>query len=120
MLSTIISRYNVVVIINVIFTVFFDRNYELRRLKASYKRLSSVFPALRHRFLKGGDNVISVFYILNRIVSLIKLIIFNIIRLSLGCLGRDICFYINVFFLCTFSFSLSCLIHIHSYNLTLC
>ena len=119
MLLTIISKYNVVVIINVILIAFFDYNYKLRRFKISYKRLSSIFITLRHRFLKKRDNVISVFYIFNKIIFLIKLIIFNIIRLNLACLDRGICFYINVFFYIHIFFSLSCLIHIHSYNLTL-
>ena len=103
MLSTIISKDDIVVIINVIFTNFFDRNYELRRLKASYKRSFSIFTALKHRFLKEGNNVTSVLYILNKVIFLIKLIIFDITRLGLACLGRDICFYINVFFMYIFS-----------------
>ena len=113
MLSTIISKYNVVVIINVIFIVFFDRSYKLQRFKTSHKRSSPIFPALRHRFLKERNNVTSVLYIFNKIIFLIrlilnkaifliKLIIFNIIRLSLACLDRGIYFYINVFFLCTY------------------
>ena len=109
MLSTIISKYNVVVIINVIFIVFSDRNYELRRFKTSHKWSSSVFSTLKHRFLKGGNNVTSVFYIfnkafyiLNRITFSIKLLILNITRLNLTCLDRGICFYINVFFLYTY------------------
>ena len=102
MLSTITSRHDVVIIINAIFTTFFDHNYELRRLKVSYKRLFPIFSTLRHRFLKKENNVTSVFYILNKAVFLIKLIIFNIIRLSLACLDKGICFYINVFFLCTY------------------
>ena len=53
-------------------------------------------------FERNELNVTSVFYILNKAVFLIKLIIFNITRLSLACLDRDICFYINVFFLCTY------------------
>ena len=97
MLSTIISS-----IINVIFITFFDRSYELRRLKASYKRLSSIFTALRYRFLKEKDNVTSVFYIFNKVIFLIRLIIFDIIRLSLTCFDRDIYFYINVFFMYIF------------------
>ena len=48
--------------------------------------------------------VTSVFYILSKATFLIKLIIFNITRLSLACLGRDICFYINVFFLYIYFF----------------
>ena len=119
MLSTITLRYNIVVIINAIFTVFFDRNYELRRLKTNHKRSSSIFSTLKHRFLKKENNVISVFYILNKTAFLIKLIIFNITRLSLTCLGRDICFYINVFFYVHIFFSLSYFIYIHLYNLTL-
>ena len=102
MLSTIILKYNVIIIISVIFTVFFDCSYELRRLKASHKRSSLVFIALKHRFLKEGNNVTSVLYIFNKAIFLIKLIIFNITRLSLACLGKNICFYINVFFLCTY------------------
>ena len=113
MLSTIILKDNVVVIINVIFIVFFDHNYERRRFKTSYKRSSSVFITLKHRFLKRENNVISVFYIFNKTVFLIKLIIFNIIRLSLACFGEDICFYINVFFYVYIFFSLSYFINIH-------
>ena len=84
MLSTIISKHNIVVIINVIFTFFFDCGYELRRLKISYKRISSIFITLRYRFLKEKDNVTSVFYIFNKInISLISHF-FNIIRLNLA------------------------------------
>ena len=103
MLSTITSEDNIVVIIHVIFIVFFDHNYELRRLKTNYKRLSSIFTALKYCFLKKENNVTSVFYIFNKTIFLIKLVIFNIIRLSLACLDRDICFYINVFFIYIFS-----------------
>ena len=46
--------------------------------------------------------IISVFYIFNKTIFLIKLIIFNIIRLNLACFNKDICFYINVFFLRTY------------------
>ena len=102
MLLIIILRYNVVVIIDVIFTTFSGRNYELRKLKANYKRLSSVFLTLRHRFLRGEDNVINASYILSRVTFSIKLFILNIIRLNLACLGRGIYFYIDVFFLCTY------------------
>ena len=119
MLLTIISRNNVVIIINVIFIVFFDYNYERRKLEANHKRSSSVFIALKHRFLKKKNNVTSVFYILNK-AALIKLIIFNIIRLNLTCFDEDIYFYINVFFYVHIFFSLNCLIYIHLYNLTLC
>ena len=103
MLLIITSRYNIVVIINVIFTAFFDCNYKLRRFKISYKRSFSIFSTLRYRFLKEKDNVTSVFYIVNKTAFLIMLIIFNIIRLNLTCLGRGICFYINVFFIYIFS-----------------
>ena len=102
MLLTIISRHNVVVIINVIFITFSDRNYELRKLKINYKRSFSIFSTLRHRFLKERNNVTNVFYIFNKITFLIKLIIFNTIRLSLACLDRNIYFYINVFFIYIF------------------
>ena len=102
MLLIITLRHDVVVIINVISTAFFDCGYKLRRFKISYKRTSSIFIALKHRFLKGGNNVTSVLYIFNKAIFLIRLIICNITRLSLTCLGRDICFYINVFFLCTY------------------
>ena len=98
MLSIITLRYNVIIIINVIFTVFSDCDYELRRLKTSHKRTSPIFIALRHRFLKERNNIISVFYILNKTIFLIKLIIYDITRLSLACLDKNIYFYINVFF----------------------
>ena len=120
MLSTIISKNNVVVIINVIFTFFSNHNHERRRLKTSYKRLFPIFTTLKHRFLKERNNVTSVFYILNKAISLIKLIIFNIIQLSLTCFDEGIYFYINVFFYVHISFLRSCLIHIYSYDLTLC
>ena len=120
MLLTIISKNNFVVIINIIFISFFDYNYKRRRFKISHKRSSSIFTMLKHRFLKERDNVISVFYILKRMTFLIKLIIFDIIRLSLTCLDEDICFYINVFFNVHISFSLSYFIYIHLYNLNLC
>ena len=103
MLSIIILRHNVVVIINIIFTAFFDCDYKLRRLKISYKRTSSIFITLKYRFLKKENNVTSVFYIFNKAIFLIKLIIYNITRLSLACLDKDICFYINVFFIYTYS-----------------
>ena len=119
MLSTIILRYDIVVIISVIFIALFNYNYELRKFKTNHKRSSSVFSALKHRFLKREDNVTSVFYIFNKTAFLIRLIIFNIIRLNLACLGRDICFYINVFFYVHIFFSLSYLNHLSSYNLTL-
>ena len=102
MLSTIISKYDIVVIINVIFTIFFDCDYKLRKFKINHKRTSSILIALKYRFLKERNNVTSVFYILNKAVFLIKLIICDITRLSLTCLNKDIYFYINVFFLCTY------------------
>ena len=103
MLLIIILKHNVIVIINVIFTVFFDCDYELRRLKINYKRTFSIFTALRYRLLKEKDNVTSVSYIFNKIdLSLISHF-FNIIRLNLACFGRDIYFYINVFFMYIFS-----------------
>ena len=46
--------------------------------------------------------VTSVLYILSRVTFSIRLFILNIIRLSLTCLDKDIYFYINVFFLCTY------------------
>ena len=106
MLLTIISKYDGVVIINVIFTVFFNCGYELRKLKISYKRFFSIFIALKHRFLKEENNVTSVFYILSKADFLIKLIIFNITQLNLACLDRGICFYINVFLMYIFPFYL--------------
>ena len=60
MLLTITLKYNIVVIINIIFITFFDCNYELRKLKANHKRPFSIFTALRHRFLKEENNVTSV------------------------------------------------------------
>ena len=66
MLSAIILKYNIVVIINVIFIIFFDCDYELRRFKINYKRTSSILIALKHRFLKKRDNIISVLYIFNK------------------------------------------------------
>ena len=52
MLLTIILKHNIIVIINVIFIAFFDCDYKLRRFKISYKRTSSIFITLKHRFLK--------------------------------------------------------------------
>ena len=83
MLLTIISRYNIIVIINVIFITFSDCDYELRKFKISYKRTSSIFIALKHRFLKREDNITSVSYIFNKINISLTLHFFNIIRLSL-------------------------------------
>ena len=102
MVLTIISRNNVVIIINIIFIVFFDYNYERRKLEANHKRSSSVFIALKHRFLKEKNNVTSVSYFLNKTnISLISLF-FITTRLDLTCFDKDIYFYINVFFLCTY------------------
>ena len=103
MLLTIILKYDIAVIINVIFIVFFDCDYELRRFKINYKRTFSIFITLKHRLLKEKNNVISVFYIFNKTNISLTLHFFNIIRLSLAYLDRDICFYINVFFLYIFS-----------------
>ena len=52
MLLAIILNYNVIIIINVIFIAFFDCDYKLRKFKISYKRTSSIFTALKYRFLK--------------------------------------------------------------------
>ena len=54
-----------------------------RRHKTSYKHISSIFIALKYRFLKERDNVTSVFYILNKIDFSLTLHFFNIIRLNL-------------------------------------
>ena len=78
----------------------YDINYELRRRKANHKHTSSIFITLKYRFLKERDNVMSVFYILNKTNFSLTSHFFNIIRLSLACLDRDIYTYINVFFLC--------------------
>ena len=84
MLLTNLSKYNVVVIINVIFTIFFDCDYELRRFKTNRRLISSVFIALKHRFLKKKrDNVTSVFYILNKANISLTFYFFDIIRLNL-------------------------------------
>ena len=77
------------------------------------------FHSVETSLLKEKNNVTSVFYILNKIIFLIKLIIFDITRLSLACFNEDICFYIKVFFYVHIFFSLSCFIHIYSYDLTL-
>ena len=84
MLSTVILKYNVVVIINVIFIAFSDCDYELKRFKINYKQTSSIFITLKHRFLKEKDNVISVFYIFNKADIFLTLYFFNIIRLNLA------------------------------------
>ena len=55
-----------------------------RKYKINYKHTSSIFTTLKHRFLKKKDNVISVFYIFNKINYFITLYFFNIIRLSLA------------------------------------
>ena len=109
MLSTIVSRHNIVVIINVIFIVFFDCGYELRRLKTSYKRTSSIFTALKYGFLKERDNVTSVLYIFNKANISLILHFFNIIRLGLAWLNvswqRHLflykCFFLYTYFLLT-------------------
>ena len=76
MLSTIILKYNIVVILNVFFIAFFNCDYELRKLKINYKRLSSIFTTLKHRVLKKKNNVTNVFYIFNKIDFLIQLTFF--------------------------------------------
>ena len=54
-----------------------------RRYKISYKHISFIFITLKHRFLKK-KNIISVFYILNKINFFLTLHFFNITRLSLA------------------------------------
>ena len=54
-----------------------------RRHKISYKHISSIFIALKYRFLREEDNVISVFYIFNKADFSLISYFFNIIRLSL-------------------------------------
>ena len=54
-----------------------------RRYKINYKHIFLIFIALRHRFLRGKDNVISVFYIFNKVDFSLILHFFDIIRLSL-------------------------------------
>ena len=99
MSSTFTLKHNVVIIIDVIFIIFSDCDYELRRFNVSYKRTSSVFTALKHRFLKEKNNVTSVSYILNKANIFLISHFFDITRLGLACLSKGICFYINVFFL---------------------
>ena len=103
----------------VVFIAFFDYNYKLRKLKTNYERISSIFTALKHRFLKKRDNVTSVFYFLNKINIFLTSHFFNIIRLNLAYLNKDIYIYINVFFYIYNFFSLSYLVYIHLYNLAL-
>ena len=54
-----------------------------RRYKTSYKYISSIFIALKHRFLKKRDNVTSVFYIFNKTNFSLISHFFDITRLSL-------------------------------------
>ena len=54
-----------------------------RRYKINYKYISSIFIALRYRFLKKENNVTSVLYIFNKVNFSLILHFFNIIRLSL-------------------------------------
>ena len=84
MLSAIILKYDVVVIMSVIFRAFFDCDYELQRFRVSHKRTSSVFITLKHRFLKEGDNVTSVFYIFNKANIFLTSHFFDTIRLGLA------------------------------------
>ena len=102
MLLAITLKYDVVIIINVIFTVFFDCDYELRRFKVNYRRTFSILTTLKHRFLKKEDNVTNASYIFNKTNIFLISHFFKIIRLSLACLNKDICFYINVFFIYIF------------------
>ena len=83
MLLAIILKFNVVVIINIIFTIFFDCDYILRKFKTSYKRTFSIFITLRHRFLKERNNVTSVFYFFNKTNISLTSYFFNITRLNL-------------------------------------
>ena len=55
-----------------------------RKHKISYKHTSSIFIAFQHRFLKEGDNVMSVPYILNRADFSLISHFFDIIRLGLA------------------------------------
>ena len=55
-----------------------------RRYKINYKYIFSIFITLKHRFLREKDNVISVFYIFNKIDFFLTSHFFNIIRLSLA------------------------------------
>ena len=73
-----------------------------RRYKISYKHISSIFIALRHRFLREGDNVTSVLYILNRADFSLTSHFFDITRLGLAWLDRGICSHIDAFFLCIY------------------
>ena len=70
-----------------------------RRYKINYKHISSIFIALKYRFLKKKDNITSVFYIFNKIDFSLISYFFNIIQLSLTWFNKDIYFYINIFFL---------------------
>ena len=49
-----------------------------RKYKINYKYISSIFITLKHRFLKKKNNVISVFYIFNKINFFLILHFFNI------------------------------------------
>ena len=77
----------------------------LRNLYKIFKIYYSIFiykwiETILFKFYKQRLHVVtSVFYIFSKAAFLIKLIIFNIIRLSLACLDEDIYSYINVFFL---------------------
>ena len=54
-----------------------------RKYKINYKHTSSIFIALKYRFLKRKNNVINVFYIFNKVDFSLTSHFFNIIRLSL-------------------------------------
>ena len=54
-----------------------------RKYKINYKHIFSIFIALRYRFLRERNNVISVFYIFNKTDFSLTSYFFNIIRLNL-------------------------------------
>ena len=68
-------------------------NMVLRMIVKKFIFLSNVFNRL---------TVTSVLYFLNRADISLTSHFFVATRLSLACLDRDICFYINVFFLYTY------------------
>ena len=70
-----------------------------RKYKTNHKHISPIFTALKYRFLKEKNNVINVPYILNKTDFSLTSHFFNIIRLNLTWLNKDIYFHINVFFL---------------------
>ena len=78
-----------------------------RKYKINYKHISLIFITLKYRFLKEKNNVISVFYIFNKVNYFLISHFFNIIRLSLTYFNKNIYFYINVFFYVYIFFSLN-------------